>query len=547
MAEPIGYVIGESQPTRFMFTVSPEKVPPLLEYVCVYVSEEIDGTRIKVPVLAQIQKIVQRNPILDGLTSNPAASRLLSTNIGIGAHQVIAEARVLGYPYKGNVYLPRYAPMPGAPVYKASSELLRQLYYVDKSSALHIGYLLNRRDVEVYLDLRGFGRHVAILAATGAGKSHTAGVIIEELLKKGATIVAIDPHGDYSSMHEAADGRGFHEFSDRISVLTVGPFRSFGKRYFIKVGDLSDDEIAYIAGIPSNAVNIRRVLSLVIQKLRIMHPKDRAYDLDDLINLLDRWSSGEIEAQFKSKLPKDFDKACFNAIKYLERLKKLRVFSRSSIPLSELLRPMHLTVINLAGVPFEAQDIAVYDILRRIFEARVNQVTGSPGDKYPYPVFIVLEEAHRFVPPKHERNTYSSGIVRTIASEGRKFGVYLIVISQRPSKVDSDVLSQCQSQIVLRIVNPVDQRTISESSEAFSEPLLENLPGLNVGEAIIVGPITKTPVMVKVRKRITKHGGMDLPIVELLRRAREEALKETEDIRVQEYISRLKRELSGGY
>ncbi|MCD6510332.1 MAG: ATP-binding protein [Thermoprotei archaeon] len=546
MAELIGYVIGESQPTSFTFAVNPDNVPPILEYVCVYVNENINGARLKVPVLAQVQRIIQRNPLLNELTSSFAAGFLASE--GLNVRQILAQAQVLGYPYRGNVFFPRYAPMPGSPVYRASSDLLKQLYRVERNRALHVGYLMNRPDVKVYLDIQGFGRHVAILAATGAGKSHTAGVIIEELLSKGATIVAIDPHGDYSRMHESAKG-GLHDFSHRITVLSVGPYRRTERRYYIKVSDLSDDELAYIAGIPSNAVNIRRVLSLAIRKLKAMHERDRSYDLDDILSLLEKWSSGYIEDQYRKRLPGDYEKTCFNAIKYLEQLKKLRVFARSSIPLNEILKPMHLTVLSLSGVPFEAQDIVVYDILRRIFESRVSYITNSSyGEKYPFPVFIVLEEAHRFVPPKYERTTYSSRIVRTIASEGRKFGVYLIVITQRPSKVDSDVLSQCQSQIVLRIVNPIDQRTINESSEAFSEPLLENLPGLNVGEAIIVGPIVKTPVMIKVRERLTRHGGMDLPIAELLKRAREEALKESEEgIEIPEYISRLRREISGGY
>jgi len=550
LLKPIGYVVGESEPTRFVFAVLPDNVPPVLEYVCVYVAESIDGRRIEVPVLAQIQKITQRNPLLNEYTSSSAVSRLSLNNIGI--NQILAEARVLGYSYKGKVRYPRYAPLPGSPVYRAPDDLLRTLYQVDDDSAIHIGHLINRPDVDVYLDVKGFSRHIAILAATGAGKSHTAGVIIEGLLKKGATIVAIDPHGDYSRMHEAADGRAFHELSDRITIFSVGPYSIGRIRYYIKVSDLSEDELAYMAKIPSSAVNIRFILSLALKRLHEKHVDDKSFDLDEVISLLSEWGRGNVEEPYKSRLKgiKDWSKAIFNTIKYLEQLKKLRVFSRSSIPLNYLLKPMHLSVINLTGVPFEAQDIVVYDVLRRVFLARVNAVTGASGEKFPYPVFIVLEEAHRFVPPKRDSSTYSSSIIRTIASEGRKFGVYLIVISQRPSKVDSDVLSQCQSQIVLRIVNPIDQRTISESSEAFSEPLLENLPGLNIGEAIIVGPIIRTPVMVKVKeKRITRHGGMDLPIVELLRKAREEAYTEEESIteieRARRYITRIRREISG--
>ncbi|RLF17012.1 MAG: ATP-binding protein [Thermoprotei archaeon] len=550
MLKPIGYIVGESEPTRFTFAVLPDSVPPILEYVCVYVPENIDGARLEVPVLAQVQRIIQRNPLLNEYTSSNAISKLSMTNVGI--HQILAEARVLGYSYKGKVRYPRYAPLPGSPVYRAPDDLLRALYQVEPDSAIHIGHLINRPDVDVYLDVRGFSRHVAILAATGAGKSHTAGVIIEGLLKKGATIVAIDPHGDYSRMHEAADGRAFHELSDRITIFSVGPY-SIGKtRYYIKVSDLSEDELAYMARIPSSAVNIRFILSLALKRLHEKHVDDKSFDLDELISLLNKWGRGDIEEPYKSRLKgiKDWNKSIFNTIKYLEQLKKLRVFSRSSVPLNHLLKPMHLSVINLTGVPFEAQDIVVYDVLRRIFISRVNAVTNSSGEKFPYPVFIILEEAHRFVPPRRDSSTYSSTIIRTIASEGRKFGVYLIVISQRPSKIDSDVLSQCQSQIVLRIVNPIDQRTISESSEAFSEPLLENLPGLNVGEAVIVGPIVRTPVMVKVKeKRITKHGGMDLPIVSLLKKAREEATMEAQGIteveRARYYITRIRREISG--
>jgi len=541
LSEPIGYIVGESEPNSFMFVVDPKNIPPILEYVCVYVEEEVEGERLKIPVLAQIQRIIQSNPLLDKNASSEAVSKIA---VNFNVCHVVAQARVLGFPYRGKVYYPRYAPRPGSPVYRAPSSLLRQLYYIEPDSAIHIGYLINRPDVEVYLDVRGFGRHVAILAATGAGKSHTAGVIIEELLKKGATILAIDPHGDYSRMYERRDG-GVYEFSDRITLLSVGPYQRFGKPYYIRVADLTDDEIAYMAGIPSKATNIRRVLSLAIRRAREMHKDTGSFDLDELITILEKWSEGEIEAPYSKRLSKNLKDSCFNAIKYLERLKKLRVFSVDSVPLREILKPMHLTVLNLTGVPFEAQDIVVYHILKRVFEARVNAITNSPGEKFPFPVFVIIEEAHRFAPPKRE--TYSASIIRTLASEGRKFGVYLVVITQRPSKIDSDILSQCQSQIVLRIVNPVDQRTISESSEAFSEPLLENLPGLNVGEAVIVGPIVKTPVIVKVRQRETKHGGMDLPIVELLRRAKEEAMRELniDESRVHDIIVRIRKELRG--
>jgi len=99
-----------------------------------------------------------------------------------------------------------------------------------------------------------------------------------------------------------------------------------------------------------------------------------------------------------------------------------------------------------------------------------------------------------------------------VASEGRKFGVYLIIVSQRPSRVDPDVISQCQSQVIMRIVNPKDQEAVRESSELLAQEFLENLPGLDVGEAVILGPLTKLPVVVKIRDRVLDYGGADIDL-----------------------------------
>ncbi|MFX1404085.1 MAG: ATP-binding protein, partial [Promethearchaeota archaeon] len=112
--------------------------------------------------------------------------------------------------------------------------------------------------------------------------------------------------------------------------------------------------------------------------------------------------------------------------------------------------------------------------------------------------------------------------IRRIAQEGRKFGVFLLLISQRPGRIHPDSLSQCNSQIVLKITNPRDQNAIAQSSERLSEDLISDLPGLNVGEAVVVGDITRTPVMIKVRPRITKEGGADIDVVERLKKARKD-------------------------
>ncbi|MCS6768721.1 MAG: ATP-binding protein, partial [Candidatus Nitrosocaldus sp.] len=105
-------------------------------------------------------------------------------------------------------------------------------------------------------------------------------------------------------------------------------------------------------------------------------------------------------------------------------------------------------------------------------------------------------------------------IAGKIAREGRKFGVSLIIVSQRPRRLDQDVLSQMGSLAILRLTNPEDQRYINESSEAVSKELLEYLPSLNVGEAILVGQWVNIPSIVKVDEVKEKRGGEDMSAVD---------------------------------
>jgi DNA helicase HerA-like ATPase len=110
--------------------------------------------------------------------------------------------------------------------------------------------------------------------------------------------------------------------------------------------------------------------------------------------------------------------------------------------------------------------------------------------------------------------------VNTVAAEGRKFGVFLVVITQRPSKIADDTLSQCASQLIMRLTNPDDQKAVQRASEVISQALLENLPGLNQGEVVVLGRLTRIPAMVKVSGRVGAEGGADINLVERFEHAR---------------------------
>jgi hypothetical protein len=115
----------------------------------------------------------------------------------------------------------------------------------------------------------------------------------------------------------------------------------------------------------------------------------------------------------------------------------------------------------------------------------------------------------------------SSSIIDRIAAEGRKFGIFLLVVTQRPNKISSNVLSQCNSQIIMRLTNPDDMSAVRRSSEGLSEDLFSDLPGLNRGEAIVVGELTKVPTMVKISGRQSREGGSDIDVVKALEKGLE--------------------------
>ena len=92
-------------------------------------------------------------------------------------------------------------------------------------------------------------------------------------------------------------------------------------------------------------------------------------------------------------------------------------------------------------------------------------------------------------------------------AEGRKFGIGVGLISQRPGKLDADVLSQCQTQCIMRIVNEIDQKSVAAAIEGVGRDLLDNLPALSKGQVIVAGAAVNTPVICRVRQRYTQHGG----------------------------------------
>lgn len=164
-----------------------------------------------------------------------------------------------------------------------------------------------------------------------------------------------------------------------------------------------------------------------------------------------------------------------------------------------------ISVLDLSVVGILDQRILASIIPRKLLKAR----RESKASKRIPPVLLVFEEAHRFC-SSSKHLSYSQ--IRRVAQEGRKFGVGLGLVSQRPKRIDSDILSQCNNQFVMRITNPRDQNYVRRVSEWITEEDLESIKGLEPGEAFVFGTCTPVSLPLKIKPRVTRHGGATIPL-----------------------------------
>ncbi len=505
-----GIIVGEATSTEFYFASDSNNMPSKWEYIVINSQERVGNEFRPVQVLAQVDTVASQSLTLTKDLDIEAIRRIKAADIA--DLKLWGRARILGYlSDQKEILMPRCAVIPGHSIYLAPPSLLKEFYSYPEAEGLFIGHLITRPEVPVYVRIEGFRRHTAIIAQTGAGKSFLAGVLMEELLGKGATVLVIDPHADYVFLGFTKEGEQ-HSLTERIEVFrnpaSTGRYSENDipnvKPYTVRFADLSSDEICQISGIHRTWSNIKDALETTIARLR---QSGSTYMPEDLENALDLTAADD-------SLDDKVQRGARDAKKYVQRLRYLSVFSTSGTSIEELLKPYHLSVIDLSGL----EDYSMNYIVAKILDETYRKLSS---EDFTYPVFLFLEEAHKFVPAP-PATTYAKSVINRIAAEGRKFGLFQVLITQRPYKIDQDSLSQCNSQIIMRITNPKDQNAVAEASEALSADFLNDLPGLNRGEAIVVGEITRTPLMSKIRLRGTKEGGADIDVLSKLHAARQE-------------------------
>ncbi len=478
----IGMIYGDIGTTNFKCSV----LAPVEKNEFVQVNHESCGT-----VLGRVDQIERKTDL------SIEKAHLLAKGEHIQIEEMVsASIAIVGYRDERNLLqAPRTPFKAGEVVEKASESLIRKVVGLkeDRKAGAYIG-MLRGHDVPVYLDINGLiQKHVSILAKTGGGKSYMAGVVLEEFIKHDVTTVVIDPHGEYASLAQRAKsvplGEKFRvvpcSYESRLMIFS--PDTKINRNASPLKFTLSNLQPRDILSLTRSG-RVRTHLTALREALDLIKSSRKDYDVDDILRVL--------EAQD--------DPSNFSLMNELEYLREVDIFAREGTKIDELVKRGRTTIVNMKGTPPDIQELIINRVATALFELR-------KVEKIP-PLMLVAEEAHNFCPQQGKAAT--SDIFRTIASEGRKFGLGLMIITQRAAKVDKNVLSQCNTQIILKVTNPNDLKTIMASVEGLTAGMADEIQMLPVGVALVTGGNITMPLLVDVRPRETEHGGKSVKVLD---------------------------------
>jgi len=346
-----------------------------------------------------------------------------------------------------------------------------------------------------FLDPSEYDRHMAILASTGAGKSYTAANLIKEFASLSLPVVVVDTHGEYQKLLSKLVGNTDID----LEIYTVKHPRKGYKELKIPVSVLEAEDFSHFTILNETQ---KSALGLVLDKL-----DEKDYELKDIVDYCDRLD--------KDVIHEETIKALKRRLISLERVFK-GVFDRYGTDITKIVQPYQVTIIDASYASQGVRQSVVSYLAKELLQGRIRKENEMP-DPIDYKLLFVVEEAHNYAGSNLPHSCKYQ--LRRIASEGRKFGLGLCVISQKPSKIDEEILSQCNTGMYMHITNPNDKEHIKRSFEAINEEIVRGLDSLDVGECIIAGAMSRIPfLMCKVDKIPVERERKEMPRYKKLRK-----------------------------
>jgi hypothetical protein len=361
-------------------------------------------------------------------------------------------------------------------------------------ATLRVGEATLSSGVDIDLDAAGFGRHTFLCGQSGSGKSYALGLILEQLLLRTTLpIVVLDPNSDATRLRQLRPGAGpdaserWDAIAPRIRVRGVG--RAGEERLRLRFFDLD----------------------LATQEALLgLDPLRDREEFDALRQVLEADAAGRSASELEAMLydhPDPQLRALALRIRNLGAL-EWPIWSRDSADpglLAELDRPdWRCLVVDLGSIALPStRALVATAVLSRLWARRAER----------RPVLVVIDEAHNVCPPQPEDplTAIATDLAVAIAGEGRKFGLYLLVATQRPLKVHENVLSQCDNLLLMRVNSQGDLARIAELFSFAPAGLLARAATFGLGQLLVCGRVASHPALVRCGGRIAQEGGADVP------------------------------------
>jgi len=448
----------------------------------------------------------------------------------------------------------------GDSVHLATEEALLSVYGGNSSDKVNIGSLSSSESIPATLSLNALvTKHSAIMGSTGSGKSTTVASIIRSIVAPAgkdvsypnARVLMLDIHGEYSQA-----------LSDVANVLSVQPSENENPLHlpywalntndlltFLTGGIGGIQETAFnesiiekkmaacvqggYAGVETNSMTLDTPLPFSLKQLwfdliseetatyKTKEYEEKDVDIEgnaeDLIPPSYKPVAAGGAAPFKNPKPMNIQKPLENMrARLLDKRYDFLLHPGEWEPnldgeinkdLDSLLdswiggdKP--ITILDLSAVPSTILELLIGTILKIIYEA-LYWGREKPEGGIQRPLLIVMEEAHRYLAKEGSESALS--ITKRIAKEGRKYGIGCLVVSQRPSEIDETILSQCSTYFALRLTNPNDRSRVKGNLPDGLASMLDILPVLRTGEAVVMGEAAKLPMRCKITLPDPKH------------------------------------------
>lgn len=425
-------------------------------------------------------------------------------------------------------------------VHFATSDDLRVVFPPADEHHVRIGCLAAAEEVPVCLDAgRLVMRHAAVVGSTGSGKTSAVASLLQRFARDGwpaANIVVIDPHGEYPRAL-GVDASVRSVLADGEHGLRV-PFWALPATDILRVFAGSIGGATTRSRFDELVATARREFALAAQWLQL-EPAAVTPDTPVPFNLRAVWHRLDSENNETRTVKTDETTACVTSAGDASTLSPVQFAAYGPGGASPFKGPMHgvhgsvpellrlglvdprlrffqepmgdavgpdpllevmtawlgahrpVSVLDFSGVPSEASELAIGVVLDLLFEAAVRTPLDGTGIGRPRPLLVVLEEAHRYL--GDSANPVARAAANRIAREGRKYGVGLILVTQRPSELPDTALAQCGTLVALRLTNSADQAKIRAALPDSVAGLAAVLPSLRTGEALITGEALVLP------------------------------------------------------